>query len=177
MGLYLLVGPPGVGKTTVLEALSERGYATLDADSDPSLCGWIDTATGRKVADWSPEQATAPSGCAWGWDENRMHEIVADPPGDPFFFAGNAIGVAKYYPLFTKVFALFADDEILVKRVSSPRNNPNNYGQKPKHIAQTLAINKGFKEREQARGVILIDAMQPLDTVIAEILNCVNEGA
>lgn len=175
MSSYLIVGPPGVGKTTLLEELHVHGYSTLDADFDTQLCGWVDKATDRKVADWSPEQTTAPRGCVWGWDQEKMHEIVLNPPGEPFFFAGNSINVAKFYPLFSKVFALYVNDETLVKRLTSPRNNPHNYGQKPEQIAEALAVNNGFQERERARGAILLNAMGPISAIYNELIKNVYE--
>jgi adenylate kinase family enzyme len=170
MATCFITGPPGVGKTTLLAELSSRGYATLDADSTPGLCGWIDESTGLKVADWSPEQSTAPEGCRWGWDTPRMHEIAAHPTSDPFFFGGNTHGTARFYALFDKVVALIIDDDELIKRLTSPRDNPNNYGQKPEHIIEALATNHGFAERAQAHGAIVIDAAQPVARIADRVI-------
>lgn len=171
MAKYLIVGLPGVGKTTLLAELRLRGYATMDADFEPELTGWIDKKTGKLVAAWSDGQRAAPEGYVWGWDRARLHELTRNPPGDPFYFGGNTAGMEQYYILFDEVFALVASDATIQKRLTdAARNNPHNYGQKPEHVVETLVMNRTFLEQETNRGAIIIDAEPPVNVIADEIL-------
>ena len=172
---YMITGPPGAGKTTVLEELHDRGFATVDADFAPGLAGWVDNITGDKVADWSAENPKCPPGCMWGWGLTEMRTMIDNPPGNPFFFGGQADRIEHFYPLFNKIFGLMLDEETNIQRVSSPRNNPHNYGAKPEHIDQTRIINRGFVEHAEQNGIILIDALQPVPTIADTILRLCDE--
>lgn len=170
MAAFFITGLPGSGKTTVLKELSARGYTTMDADTAPRLAGWIDIETGHLIAEWSPEVRTAPEGAAWGWDRFHLAEIVANPPGDPFFFGGNTSHPERFYQLFTKVFALALDDEILIRQLTDPnRDNPNHYGTQQKHIDETRAANVAFRERQSEYGAVVIEASRPIPQLADEI--------
>lgn len=176
MGKYLIVGVPGVGKTTVLAELDRRGYNVIDADIEPHLTGWISKETGNLVAEWSDNQRSAPEGCTWGWDRVAIERITQDSSRDPLFLGGNVAGMELFYPLFANVFALTADDETIRRRLTDPsRVNPHNYGAKPEHIAEALGMNTVFSEQELSRGSILIDASGPVSSVADNIESYINE--
>lgn len=176
MASYLLTGLAGTGKTTVLKELARRSIATVDADFDPAITGWISKETGRLVVPWSAGQTTAPEGSTWGWDRHKVTELAANPPGNPFFFGGNTAGMEVFYPLFDRVFALTADDETIRTRLTSPRDNPHGYGKKPEHIAETLAANQYFARQEAGRGAVLIDATLPVASIADQILRHCHEA-
>ncbi len=69
---------------------------------------------------------------------------------------------------FQKVFTLRIDDETLKERLMNRTNN--DYGKHPEELARQLEWNKKVVEDSGYRQNILIDATQPLDKVVDNIL-------
>jgi hypothetical protein len=63
-------------KSTIAAGLARRGLAAIDADGDPLLARFVDTA-GNVVE----EEPAAPdldwlSGHSWAWDPGRLDELI-----------------------------------------------------------------------------------------------------
>ncbi len=87
----LLTGMSGAGKSTVLAALGERGYLTVDTDYD----GWHVT------------DAT--------WDEPRMAALLAQH--STVVVSGTAENQVRFYDRFEHVAYLYAPLETLLARL------------------------------------------------------------
>jgi len=143
---YLISGLPGTGKTTVCEELRLRGLRAIDADrafSRQTDLGWV-------------------------WQDAVLTKVLDDVTDERLFICGSASNRDDYLYRFSKVFILYVDDETLCHRLTHRTNN--NFGKDPAVLARQLARNKGVKEYSLQRGRIVIDATQPVATIVDEIL-------
>ena len=99
----LLTGMSGVGKSTVLEALRERGWRTVDADAD----GLVDEHPDRT--------------------ELRLPELRAileqPSPDRPLVVAATGEGQGRLYPLVDHVILLTAPWPVIDERLASRTGN------------------------------------------------------
>ncbi|MFC7624982.1 AAA family ATPase [Microlunatus sp. GCM10028923] len=98
MARVLVTGMSGAGKTTVLEAVADRGFHTVDTDYG----GWV-LPDGR-------------------WDEPRMAELLA--VHDTVAVSGTVENQGRFYDRFEQVIYLHAPLEVLLDRVRTRTNNP-----------------------------------------------------
>lgn len=98
MARVLLTGMSGAGKSTVLDALARRGYATVDTD----------------YGGWELPGAL--------WDESRMRALLTEH--DTIAVAGTAQNQGRFYDRFEHVIYLRVPLEMLLERVHSRTNNP-----------------------------------------------------
>jgi dephospho-CoA kinase len=111
----LLTGMSGTGKSSIIEALRQRGFQAVDTDYD----------------DYCIEKNGERS-----WNEPKMHELLTSSL-EPLFVAGCEANQGKFYPLFDRVVLLSAPQEIMLERVKTRTNNP--YGKTPEQQAEILA--------------------------------------
>ncbi|BCJ64905.1 AAA family ATPase [Polymorphospora rubra] len=108
MARVLVTGMSGVGKSTLLDELSRRGYEAIDTDHD----GW-----------------TLPDG---DWDEPRMAALLAGRA--EVVVSGTVANQGRFYDRFDHVVLLSAPLEVLLHRVAVRVNNP--YGKTAAHRAE-----------------------------------------
>lgn len=143
---FLISGLPGTGKTSVYMELKARGYMSIDADHDLGY----------------------QHGADWLWDEGKIQGILSDASDGMLFICGSATNRGKFIPKFDKVFILCVDDGTLKYRLLHRTNN--NFGKDPITLARQIEYNQGVKEHSIARGRIVIDATQPVNKVVDDIL-------
>lgn len=143
---YLISGLPGTGKTSVCIELQARGYKAIDADRS---FGYQDSSD-------------------WLWDEKKVEEILNDG-SEVVFICGSASNRDEYIPRFDKVFILYVDDQTLRHRLLNRTNN--NFGKDPDILARQIERNQGVKEYSMKRGRIVIDATQPINKIVDNILS------
>lgn len=88
----------GVGKSTLLEEISRRGYLVVDTDYD----GWT-------LSDGT-------------WDEPRMAALLAE--GSDVVVSGTVENQGRFYDRFDQVVLLSAPLDVLLDRVLKRLNNP-----------------------------------------------------
>ena len=88
MGRVLVTGMSGVGKSTLLEEMSRRGYPVVDTDHD----GW-----------------TLPDGT---WDEPRMAALIAER--SDVVVSGTVENQGRFYNRFDQVVLLSAPLDVLL---------------------------------------------------------------
>lgn len=158
MHIYLIDGVSGAGKTTICDELLKRGYKAVEADE--VLADWIDPLTGLPTDDHSSEN--------WHWDEKKFDALIQDTKEESLFICGGAMNKPDFLHHFSKIFTLHLDDETLKERLLNRTNN--DYGKKPEELAFQLRENQVTEQYSKERGAILIDATQPIDTVVEEII-------
>jgi broad-specificity NMP kinase len=92
----LVTGMSGVGKTTVLDEMSRRGYETIDTDYD----GW-----------------TSPDGT---WDEARMASLLIEQT--QVVVSGTVANQGRFYDRFDHVVLLSAPLRTLLDRLKARSN-------------------------------------------------------
>ena len=143
---YLISGLPGTGKTSVCKEFQLRGFHAIDAD---------------KAFGFQTENG-------WTWRDEELNGVLDDGASEVLFICGSASNRDEYIHRFTKVFILYVDNETLKTRLTNRTNN--NFGKDPAVLARQLKLNEGVKEYSTKRGRVLIDATQPVNKVVDEIL-------
>lgn len=102
MSRVLVTGMSGVGKSTLLEGLAQRGHRVVDTDYD----GWV-LDDGR-------------------WDELRMRDLLE--LAGSVVVSGTAENQVRFYGSFDHVVLLSVPIETLLDRVAQRTSNP--YGKR-----------------------------------------------
>jgi gluconate kinase len=149
---YLVEGLSGAGKSSVYEELIRRGYKAISTDR-----AWkvpADADTGLEVRPMR-----------WVWDEQRAVNELERPEPEVLFVCGSSSNRDDFLPYFTKVFNLRIDDDTMRRRLEERTNN--DFGKQPEELELMLTLNRS---EERPAGAIDVDATQPLEQVVAELL-------
>ncbi len=169
MGLLWIAGNAGSGKTTILQELSRSGYNTVDADD---YCHWVDRVTrlalphvpaSERPADWAET-------IAWEIDTPRFRKRVQE--SNRTVSAGSVENESEVWGLFKRHVFLDVDDDTLRHRLTTRTNN--DFGKGPGQIEAALSWNRGLRQRYEGFGAIIIDACQPVDHVLLQIMVVLN---
>jgi hypothetical protein len=172
MSLFYVTGLSGSGKSAVLGELQARGYQARGVDED-GYADWISRVTG--TAGEFPHDDPGLDFHAWcrahDWvlSAERIGELSqqAARSGQPVFLCGGASGDETVWHLFGKVLALVIDVPTLKRRIAA---RTNEFGKAPDELAAILGWQAGYEAACRRRGAVIIDATQPLDVVVAEVL-------
>ena len=167
---YLITGPSGAGKTAVAELLATQGVTSIDADSTPGLCYFVNK--NNKPVPYPPHADTG-----WWTSHNYIFEIdrlakliaTHEPGGGPVFVSGNAGNIAKAWDMFETVFYLDIPSDLMLSRTKGLTNGEN-FGQRVDDKKQLVGWAEPFKEEMVGLGAVVIDATKPLAQVTSEIL-------
>jgi AAA domain len=131
----------GTGKSTLLEALAERGHLTVDTDYD----GWT-LADGR-------------------WDTTRMSGLLDREPD--VVVAGTVDNQGDFYDRFDHVVLLTAPLGILIERVSSRTTNP--YGQTADEQAEIARYVQTVEPLLRRTATIELDGQASIDELAGAV--------
>ena len=153
---YLVEGLSGAGKSSVYEELIRRGYKAISTDrawkvhADPDI--------GLPVR---PVQSM--------WDQRKAVSELGSPEPDVLFVCGSSRNRDRFLPYFTKIFNLRIDDDTMRRRLQERTNN--DFGKQPEEVELMLRLNRSGAK---PAGAIDVDATQPLDQVVDELLRLAN---
>ena len=166
MSLVLVTGASGTGKSAVCAALRDRCHVAADTDCHSH---WVGRLTG--------EVTGYPDPLPPGWIERFDWEIeigiveeLAARPGTSFLCGcvGNETQVRHYCD---RVICLIVDEETLRHRLATRATHSFSFGKSPNQLEAALAWNRTARERYERLGATIIDATQPLDVVVDEVLS------
>lgn len=169
MSAVQITGCSGAGKSTIAAVLAGRGLAVLESDNDPLLARSVDAA-GHVVA-LEPEEPDLDwlSRHFWAWDPTRLDQVIAAAGPGTLYVCGGAANEIELADRFTQVFLLEIDEATMLTRVDAREdNNWGQIGDTREHLRRFLP---GYQAGLRAAGAIPVDARQPLDRVVDEILS------
>lgn len=173
MALYFVTGISGSGKSTVLSELKQRGYDAYDVDeAGPATAKWHNDLTGYvhpkssvKKEDRTPEFLSQHS---WKVPRQGVEDLAKQASTKTVFLGGAIANELELRDLFSSVFALAIDDDTLRHRLAT--RTDNDWGKNPHELEHTLTVNHELDERYREFGYMVIDATQPLEKVVGDIL-------
>jgi dephospho-CoA kinase len=169
MPLIYLTGPSGAGKSTIRGELQKRGYEAHDTDED-GMSAWYNIETNERVQR-PPEANRSPD-----WYDHHAYRmspervrLLAERGKDKLVFLcgipANDLELAHYYD---RIICLVIDEETMKHRVAT--RDTNDFGKSPDELKLMLYWHGKMLERYEKAGATMIDATQPLEEVIEEIL-------
>ena len=172
---YLIEGVSGTGKTSVAEELQRRGYHVVHGDRGLKYRG--DPKTGDPVHE--PVHQSDRDRAVWQqehllWDIDKVKSVIADHSITLSFFCGGSRNFSKFIHLFDGVFVLEVDDLGTLYRRLDERvaRDPTDWGGKPEEKELVARLHR--TKEDIPSGGIVIDATQPLVSVVDEILSHVH---
>ena len=142
----------GTGKSSALRLLAERGFATVDTDTD----------------EWSRWETLPDGTLDWVWREGVMRDLLSTPRTTPLFVAGCKTNQGSFYPLFDYIVLLSAPLEVLLERVATRANNP--YGNRREERQQIAEYVATIEPRLRASATIEIETSVPLLDVVDQLV-------
>ena len=103
------------------------------------------------------------------WDQQKAVSELESPEPDVLFVCGSSRNRDRFLPYFTKIFNLRIDDDTMRCRLQERTNN--DFGKQSEELELMLRLNRSD---EKPAGAIDVDATQPLDRVVDELLRLAN---
>ncbi len=166
----LITGTSGTGKSTVASLLRARGLKAIETDYDDYIAYWEHVTTGEREYMPEPFPADWFAMHHWKWDIDTLCNVLARS-SETTFVCGDSRNKAEAFSLFDKLFVLKLDDAALIDRLISRSNNP--YGKNPEERQWAIAENDSTVTQLVEAGATVIDASQPAEQVVDEILDVV----
>lgn len=169
MSFIYITGVSGSGKSTVQGALQKRGYVAYDVD-DQAISSAFDNRTGKKVTmppaaertvQWFKEHS-------WRMMPEAVERLAAESRNHTVFLCGAARNDQDFWHVFDTVIYLDITEATLRKRIAE--RTGNDYGKNDHELQSILNWHKQAVTLYEQRGAYKVNADQPLDAVIQEIL-------
>ena len=125
MSRVLVTGMSGVGKSTLLAGLAQRGHTVVDTDFD----GW--------VLEDGP------------WDEPRMHDLLTHVGS--VVVSGTVENQVQFYGYFDHVVLLSAPLQTLLDRVTERSSNPYGTSKAPARRRSTVCCSTSVSRWVRSR--------------------------
>jgi len=165
----LITGIAGTGKSTIVNALKDRGVTAIDLHDVQDLFCWKNIKTG-KLIEYSPVQSTE-----W-FEENgrfcnrdKLKEILNQY--DDVIAAGTASEEQKeFISYFDKVILLQCDIDTVIHRMKT-RNNKSGYGKTKAEQEDNIKWQDEFDSLLISLGAVPVDTSGNLDDVVTKIIS------
>jgi broad-specificity NMP kinase len=165
MGVYLVTGRAGSGKSTICLELLKRDLPTYDGDQIPGLAGWIDLKTGLPAI-VNPSEFVDYKKVGWNWSKKVLQAFIND--NKSCFVCGSASNQLLMHKEFDKIFVLTLKPETQRQRLVTRANST--YAKHPDQISEILKEQQILVEKSKLLGAITIDAEPSPSKIVEEIL-------
>jgi hypothetical protein len=159
---YLVEGVSGTGKTAVCQELRRRGYMAINGDRELAYQG--DPTTGERTEGVGHAHHI--------WDVAKVRRLAANQDDEATFFCGGSRNFGQFIDLFDEVFILDVDAETLNERLDN--RSDDDWGKRGSE--RELILRLHATKEDIPRTGIVVDATQPLASVVDSILNHVRRG-
>lgn len=170
MPFILITGASTSGKSSVAKELQKRGYEAYDMEHD-GISTYFNKKTGHRAAEFgkAPERSEAwLDQHEWLISQEWLKEKSETAKDSLIFACGGTGRPSVILPFFDTVFWLKVDESTIRSRVNNPRDH--DYGTRPHELAKAIRANTVDKFLYKDAGAQIVDATQPLNQVIDEIL-------
>jgi len=166
MVALLLAGGPGSGKSAVASVLRNRGLCSVDLDYGFAR---HEDASGRPVTFPTEPDLAWLNTHHWRWIDGRLTNLLTRYRTRNVLLCGTAYNMFDYLDRFALVILLRVDGPTMDARVRDPLRD-NVFGK----VGDSARWSHAWRERVETglAGARSIDARQPLDQVVAEVLEC-----
>lgn len=179
MPLYYITGGSATGKSTILLELKRRGYEAYDVDeAGPVTAKWHNKQTGYihpkssvKAHQRTPEFLKVHS---WRVHRQEVEDLAKQAQTKNIFLGGTIDNLKEIRDLFKNTFALVIDTDTLRHHLLTRTNN--DWGKSPHELQLSLDWNQNAVASHKKKGQIIIDATQPVEKVVDEILSHIHEN-
>jgi shikimate kinase len=144
----LLTGMSGTGKSSVIQALSARGFKAVDTDD-----GWCEPVPDGRQR----------------WREDAIGQLLDTEDAEVLFVAGCEENQVRFHPRFDLIILLSAPGEVLAQRLAS--RTTNSYGRAPGELERVQADLQAVEPRLRKVATYEIRTTMPLDDVVAQVLH------
>ena len=164
MPKVFIIGSGGVGKSTVIKQLGERGFAAYDTDDMPGITRLEDAASGLPVA-W-PDGYVDWSKYRWNWQRPAIEKLLASDK--TVFLGAYPSNWDDFVGDFDIVIALTVNTTMHEHRLRT--RNTHTYGQGEENIREQISHQAEELARFTAAGAIEVTNDRPIDEIVNEIL-------
>ena len=148
MKRVLLTGMSGTGKSSVIRALSARGFRAVDTDD-----GWCEPLPDGRQR----------------WREDAIGQLLDAEDADVLFVAGCEENQVRFHPRFDLIILLSAPAGVLTERLAS--RTANSFGKAPGELGRVLDDLQAVEPLLRKVATHEIRTTRPLADVVAEILH------
>lgn len=174
MPLIYITGIAGTGKSTVLKELRARGYEVHDADEN--LSSWEHKVTRERVSTSDHKLTTDAKFFEehdWYMDKEGVRKLAKNASSQTIFLCGSVANESEVWPYFDKVFCLYIDNKTLEKRINS--RTDKDFGKSKHELEHLFRLNDKVQRKYILLGATIIDATQPINNVVEEILTTIRQ--
>jgi dephospho-CoA kinase len=144
----LLTGMSGTGKSSVIHALSVRGFKAVDTDD-----GWCEPLPDGRQR----------------WWEDAIGELLNTEDADVLFVVGCEENQVRFHPRFDLIILLSAPVEVLAERLAS--RTTNSFGRAPGELERVLDDVQTVEPLLREAATYEIRTVMPLGDVVAAVLH------
>ena len=144
----LLTGMSGTGKSSVIHALSARGFKAVDTDD-----GWCEPLPDGRQR----------------WREDAIGELLDTENADVLFVAGCEENQVRFHPRFDLIILLSVPVEVLAERLAS--RTTNSFGRAPAELERVLDDAQTVEPRLRKAATHEIRTTMPLGDVVMAVLH------
>ena len=152
MKRVLLTGMSGTGKSSVISALSARGFKAVDTDD-----GWCEPLPDGRQR----------------WREDAIGRLLDTEDTDVLFVAGCEENQVRFHPQFDHIILLSAPIQTMMQRLADRTGNP--FGKTQGDLGRVLSDTENIEPLLRRAADREISTTVPLSDVVRAILRVVGE--